>query len=146
MKVLVAQSCPTLCDPRDYIDHQAPLSMEFSVHGHSLLQGIFPTQVSYIAGRFFTIWTTRKALITGIKYLLSKVLNVHYPFLASGIFTFICSLVHGPGSLIRWTTIIPPTVRWNISFVFKLTSFKPSFKERFWIYLFLSAQEYCFNG
>ena len=29
-KVLVAQSCLTLCDPMDCIAHQAPLSMEFS--------------------------------------------------------------------------------------------------------------------
>ena len=28
---------------------------------HALLQGIFPTQVSYIAGGFFTIWATREA-------------------------------------------------------------------------------------
>ena len=27
---LVTQLCPTLCDPRDYIAHQAPLSMGFS--------------------------------------------------------------------------------------------------------------------
>ena len=27
---LVAQSCPTLCDPMDYIARQAPLSMESS--------------------------------------------------------------------------------------------------------------------
>ena len=48
---LVAQSCPTLCDP---VDYSVPV---FSVHGHSpgkntgmgfnaLLQGIFPTQGS----------------------------------------------------------------------------------------------------
>ena len=30
VKVLVAQLCPTLCDPMDYIACQAPLSMEFS--------------------------------------------------------------------------------------------------------------------
>ena len=38
---------------------QAPLC-------HSLLQGILPTQgsVSYIAGRFFTIWATWEALYT----------------------------------------------------------------------------------
>ena len=29
VKVLVTQSCPTLCDPMDY-SHQAPLSMGFS--------------------------------------------------------------------------------------------------------------------
>ena len=27
---LVAKLCPTLCNPMDYIAHQAPLSMEFS--------------------------------------------------------------------------------------------------------------------
>ena len=27
---LVAQSCPTLCDPMDCVVHQAPLSMGFS--------------------------------------------------------------------------------------------------------------------
>ena len=41
------QSCPTLCDPMDYIAHKAPLSMGFSGKNtgegcHFLLQGIFP--------------------------------------------------------------------------------------------------------
>ena len=49
---------------------QAPLSWNSpgrntGVGCHALLQGIFPTQdqtqVSYIAGRFFTIWATREA-------------------------------------------------------------------------------------
>ena len=65
MKVKVTQSCLTLCDPVDY-----------SVHG--ILQArilkwvAFPfssgssqprdrTQVSHIAGRFFTSWATREA-------------------------------------------------------------------------------------
>ena len=30
MKIIVAQSCPTLCDPMNCIAHQAPLSIEFS--------------------------------------------------------------------------------------------------------------------
>ena len=62
----VAQSCPTLCNP---MDCSLPGS---SVHGflqtrtlelgsRSLLQGIFPIQVSCNAGRFFTIWATREA-------------------------------------------------------------------------------------
>ena len=66
---LVAQSHPTLCDP---IDCSPPGS---SVHGdspgknnrvgcHALLQGSSQprnwTQVSCIAGRFFTIWATRE--------------------------------------------------------------------------------------
>ena len=29
VKVLVTQSCLTLCDPMDCVVHQAPLSMEF---------------------------------------------------------------------------------------------------------------------
>ena len=47
VKMLVAQSCPTLYNPMDY---SLPLSIEFSrqeywsVGSHSLLQGIFPTQ------------------------------------------------------------------------------------------------------
>ena len=65
LKLKLAQSCPTLCD-----------SMDYTVHG--FLQArilewlVFPffrgssqprdrTQVSCIAGRFFTSWTTREA-------------------------------------------------------------------------------------
>ena len=66
MKVKVTQSCPTLCDPTDY----SPLG--FSVQGDSpgknangILHGIsqprYRTQVSCIAGRFFTNWATREA-------------------------------------------------------------------------------------
>ena len=70
VKVLVTQSCPTLCDPMDY----SPPSS--SVHG--ILQArilewvVIPfsrgsfgprdqTQVYCIAGRFFTNWATREA-------------------------------------------------------------------------------------
>ena len=68
-KVLVAQSCLTLCDP---LDCSPPVS---SVHG--ILEAILgwvaspfsressqprdQTQVSCIAVRFFTVWATRKA-------------------------------------------------------------------------------------
>ena len=68
---LVAQSCPTLCDP---MDCSPPGS---SVHGVSpgknsgvgclaLFQGIFPTQVSHIAGGFFTICSPGKPENTGV--------------------------------------------------------------------------------
>ena len=66
--VLVTQSCPTLCD-----------SMVWSLPGssvHGILQarilewvaipfsrGIIPTQASHIAGGFFTVCTTREALL-----------------------------------------------------------------------------------
>ena len=55
VKVKVTQLCPTLCDPMDYTVHgilQARI-LEWVV-SHSLLQEIFPTQVSCIAGRVFT--------------------------------------------------------------------------------------------
>ena len=55
--VLIAQLCPTLCDPMDCVAQQACLSMEFprvsrltlentGVGCHSLFQGIFLTQGS----------------------------------------------------------------------------------------------------
>ena len=71
VKVLVSQSCPTLCDPMDCI---RPGSS-----GHRILQARIlewvaipffrvssrsrdQTQVSCITGRFFTIWATRHLL------------------------------------------------------------------------------------
>ena len=58
VKVKVTQSCPTLCDPMDYIVHgifQARI-LEWVVF--SLLRGSSQprdlTQVSHIAGRFFS--------------------------------------------------------------------------------------------
>ena len=42
--VKVTQSCPTLCDPRDYIVHG--ILQNTGVGSLSLLQGIFPTQGS----------------------------------------------------------------------------------------------------
>ena len=38
VKVLVAQSCPTVCDLLDFVAHQAPLSMEFSMQEYWSLQ------------------------------------------------------------------------------------------------------------
>ena len=65
VKVKVTQSCPTLCDPMDYIVHgifQARI-LEWVVF--SLLRGSSQprdlTQVSHIAGRFFYSWGTREA-------------------------------------------------------------------------------------
>ena len=73
---LVAQSCLTLCNPMDCsptswtVAHRAPLSMGIlqarklewvatpSSRGSS--QPGDPIQISWIAGGFFTVWTTRK--------------------------------------------------------------------------------------
>jgi len=78
---LVTQLCPTLCDP---MDCSPPDS---SIHGdspdkntrvdcHALLQGIFPTQVSCIAGRLFTIWATREVhlCVCMYAYIYSRIL------------------------------------------------------------------------
>ena len=87
VEVLVTQSCWTLYDPMDC----SPLV--FSVHGIlqakilewvaiSFSRGSFQlrdqTNVSCIAGRFFTIWATRKTPHTRCRSLLSRVktLNV----------------------------------------------------------------------
>ena len=57
--VLVAQLCPTLCNPMD-CSPSGPFSMEFSrqEYHHTLLQGIFLTQgsncISCIAGGLLT--------------------------------------------------------------------------------------------
>ena len=67
---LVAQSCLTLCDPMDCSlpgssVHEDSPGKNTGVGCHALLQGSSQprdwTQVSCIAGRIFTIWTTREA-------------------------------------------------------------------------------------
>ena len=58
--VKVSHSCPTFYDPMDYSPWNSP-SQNARVGSLSLLQGIFPTQVSHIAGGFFTSWTRREA-------------------------------------------------------------------------------------
>ena len=64
-KVKVAQSCPTLCDPMDYTVHgilQARI-LEWIAFPFSRAssQPRDRTQVSCIAGGFFTSWSTREA-------------------------------------------------------------------------------------
>ena len=65
VKVKVTQLCPTLCDLMDYIVHetlQARILEWIAIpfpRGSS--QSRDRTQVSHIAGRFFTSWATREA-------------------------------------------------------------------------------------
>ena len=54
VKVKVAQLCPTLCNPMDYTVHGILQARILEWGSFSLLQGIFPTQVSRIGGGFFT--------------------------------------------------------------------------------------------
>ena len=68
---LVAQSCPTLCNPMDCSPpgssaHGGSPGKNTGVGCHFLFQGIFPiqdwSQISCIASRFFTDWATKVAL------------------------------------------------------------------------------------
>ena len=69
---LVAQLWLTFCNPMDLSlpgssDHRDSPGKNTGVGCHAFLQGLFPTQdqtqVSCTAGRFFTILTTREALL-----------------------------------------------------------------------------------
>ena len=60
MKAKVTQSCLTLRPHGLYSTWNSP-GQNSGVCSLSLLQGIFQTQVSCIAGRFFTGWATREA-------------------------------------------------------------------------------------
>ena len=85
VKVLVTQSCPTLCDPMDCtVAHQAPLFMEFSREeywsglpfsppGDFTDPGIEPTSPS-LAGEFFTTAPPGKPYIITcmLKYIECK--------------------------------------------------------------------------
>ena len=80
----VALSCLTLCDPMDWSPPGSSVRGDSpgnntGVGCHALLQVIFPprdqTQVSHIAGGFFTVWATREAQISiyvTIKIILQK--------------------------------------------------------------------------
>ena len=63
--VKVAQSCPTLCDPMDCTVHGILQVRILEWVAFPFSKGSFQprdwTQVSCIAGRFFTSWTTREA-------------------------------------------------------------------------------------
>ena len=75
--MLVAHSCPTLWDPMDYSWPGSPVC---GIRQARILEWVaipfsrgssWPrnwTQVSHIAGRFFTIWSTREVLQWGAKH------------------------------------------------------------------------------
>ena len=64
VKAKVTQLCPTLCDPMDYTVHGIPKSrkLEWVVipFSRAYSKPRDGTQVSYIAGRFFTSWATKE--------------------------------------------------------------------------------------
>ena len=91
--VKVAQSCPTVCDPTyspwDCKESDTTEASEYrglyspwtspgrnpGVGSPSLLQGIFPSQVSRTAGGFLTSWATGEAQKNGTDDLMCKSRN-----------------------------------------------------------------------
>ena len=67
VKVRVAQSCLTLCDSRDYAVHGILQSRILALVAFPFSRGSSQprdrTQVSHIAGGFFTNWASREALL-----------------------------------------------------------------------------------
>ena len=73
VKGKVAQSCPTLCDPMDYILHgilQARILEWVAIRfSRGCYQARDRTGVSHIAGGFFTSWDSREAHSFSESYL-----------------------------------------------------------------------------
>ena len=99
--VLVTQSCPTLCDPTDC---SPPGSSVYGILQARILQWIaIPfsrgssqsrdrTQVSCVAGRFFTVWATgktRKTIPLTIWTFVSKVISLLFNMLSRFIIAFL---------------------------------------------------------
>ena len=65
-QVKVTQSCPTLCDPMDYTVHGILQARILEWVAFPFPRGSSQprdrTQVSRIAGRFFTRWATKEAI------------------------------------------------------------------------------------
>ena len=84
----VAQSCPNLSTPWT-VAHQAPLPLGI-LQGRILECVAMPssrgssqprdwTQISHIAGRFFTVWATRGALsLCKLPFSCNSTLHIHY--------------------------------------------------------------------
>ena len=67
VKLKVAQLCPTLCDPKDYtvlgILQARMLEWVAFSFSRRTSQARDRTQVSHIAGQFFTNWAIREAIL-----------------------------------------------------------------------------------
>ena len=107
--VLVAQSCLTLCNSMD------PLSMEFSGQEFwsrlplpSLGESSWPrdqTQVSCIAGGFFTVWATREA-----SWSLHKTAEAPIPWDASSLLLLLPAVSLAAGAHPSWVDLLHPFI------------------------------------
>ena len=76
VKAKVTQSCPPLCNPMDYTVHEILQARILEWVAFSFTRGPSQTrdrtQVSGIAGRFFTSWATKEALSLWIQEQIDK--------------------------------------------------------------------------
>ena len=79
-KVKVAQSCPTLCDSMDYTVHRILQARTLEWVAFPFSKGSSQprdqTQVSCIAGGFFTRWATREVYEWSLNFRLTLTLTV----------------------------------------------------------------------
>ena len=103
VKVKVAQSCPTLCDPMDYTAHEILQARILEWVAYPFSRGSSQardrTQVSSIARRFSTSWATREAHPTTRPEQISSPVTQHssseIPVLVvSSVFLFLKSEVY----------------------------------------------------
>ena len=104
VKVKVAHLCPTLCDPMDYTVHgilQARIleSVAFPFSSRSS-RPRDRTQISLIAGRFFTSWAIRRAC--GQIQFLAGELTSHEPRVVVPLPQYRCDLM----SIWMWKIIL----------------------------------------
>ena len=135
MKVLVTQSCPTLCNP---MDCSQPGSSVHGIFEARILEWVsmpfsrrspWPrgqTQVSSIAGKFYTVWATREVQFSSILWQCYKVTDENT--------TFIIPVIHNcfidPKSFrhCRKSTECP----WNAQLAFKIYLTNWWGKHRLW--------------
>ena len=89
--VKVAQLCPTLCDPMVYTVHGILQSRILERVAFPFSRGSSQprdqTQVSHIAGRFFTSWATREALLRQYLKIITNYTLFSHVSLGEGLLT-----------------------------------------------------------
>ena len=111
--VKVAQSCHGLYSPWN-----SP-SQNIGVGSLSLLQGIFPTQVPHIAGRFLTSWATREAIVSSPQIMAQLLLHWRWVYIYLLPFSMTHSKEAGdPASSTTWLSPFPsfPLITYQICF------------------------------
>ena len=117
-KVLIAQLCPTLCDPTDC---SPPGSSLLGILQARILEWVaIPFSrvsswhreriwVSCIAGRFFTIWATREVLEIDVYFILWHISlrTSHVQVFTVHMWPVAAALARAPASYLNWIIYVP---------------------------------------